>query len=100
MAKQSKNLGVRKACENCHKTLIKAADIKDSGADKILIKDTCRHCKVPMTIEIGKKTYIEVYKTILALLLAATSIISLWKVTGLNTKFALLIDTYGFNIRK
>lgn len=99
MEKDLKGDGIRKGCTECHYALLKAAELLEGIGGKqamIKIKDTCRHCKSKQTIEIGKKGYIEVYKTILLVLIAFTSILSIWRITGLDQKFAYLINTYDF----
>lgn len=61
---QSKQLGISKACPECKKTLIAAADIEGIGT----FKTKCPHCGNLILIEIGHKTTLTMTKILIALL--------------------------------
>lgn len=94
---KKKNKYHRKGCLECAKALIKAAEFMAGiGGKEIIVNihDTCRHCGNKQTIEIGKKTYIEVYKTIALYVIIIVSITSLFIGLKLNTQFAYLLNSY------
>lgn len=63
--KESKNLGITKACPECRRTLIKSANMVGTGA----FHTKCPHCKSLILIEIGQKTYFTLKKVLLILVL-------------------------------
>lgn len=75
MPKNSKNLGIRKACPECKKTAIVDAEFEGKGKFKIF----CPHCylkgkRVLIGIDVNKKTTMELTtKIIIVILLVALS---------------------------
>lgn len=49
--KQSKNLGISKACPNCRKTLLRDVNVIGEGN----LKTKCPHCKNLVKVEIHRK---------------------------------------------
>lgn len=60
MPKQSKKLGISKACPNCRKTILKNANMKGEG----IFLTRCPHCKTLVEIDISQKTNINLTKII------------------------------------
>lgn len=89
MAKESKNLGITKACPECRKILIKSANIIGNGS----FKTKCPHCHSLITIEIGQRTFVNVFK-VLAVMIVIVSVAQLFFISGLNSKVAFLIENY------
>lgn len=95
MPKESKNLGITKACPECRKILIKSANIIGNGS----FKTKCPHCNSFITISIGQKTFINVFKAVSVIILVISAV-QLFVLNGLNQKFAYLINNYVSTINK
>lgn len=65
MTKESKNLGISKACPECRKTLLAAVDIEGIGK----FKAKCPHCGNLILIEISQKTTIKLSKVVTSILI-------------------------------
>lgn len=89
MEKESKNLGITKACPECRRILIKSANIIGHGS----FKTKCPHCKTLITLEVGQKTFINVFKTAI-LIVFIISAIQIFVLNSLNDKFAYLLNSY------
>lgn len=56
--KQSKNLGINKACPHCKKTIIKSVNMLGQGN----FDTKCNHCQALVHIEVGQKAFITLTK--------------------------------------
>lgn len=52
MKKESKNLGIAKACPDCKKTIIKSANFSGTGSFSL----KCPHCKALVVIQVNPQT--------------------------------------------
>jgi len=94
MKKESKNLGLSKACPSCRKTLIKAANIIGVGK----FKTKCPHCHALIQVEIGQKSYFTLTKVLICLFF----VISLYQIvviTGVENSVMAIINNYGIEIK-
>lgn len=98
MKKESLNLGARKACPECKKLFTKAANIIGEGS-KVTLSQMCPHCKTQITIEVGHKPYVRVYKTKVAAIIAIFIAISLVLLLGANAQLVSLSDNYKLNAK-
>jgi phage FluMu protein Com len=93
MGKESKNLGITKACPECRKILIKSANIIGNGS----FKTKCPHCKSLIEVQVGQKTFISLFKAI-AVVVLIISVVQLFLISGLNTKFAYVLDKFNLDV--
>ena len=94
MKKESKNLGISKACPECRKTIIKSANILGNGSLSL----KCPHCKNLIKVEIGQKTSITLTKVLLTFLIAI-GIFQIFTLTGLKDSFTAMIQNYDIETR-
>lgn len=99
MSEESKNLGKRLPCPECRSLFTKAADIKDLASGKIYIQNNCRFCNTPITIEMGVKPYVKIYKTLKIagfVLIVLSNLYLTFSLIGLNKQVTFLINNYEF----
>lgn len=89
MKKESKNLGLSKACPSCRKTLIKSANIIGVGN----FKTKCPHCGSLIKVEIGQKSFITLTKVSICLLLVI-GIYQIITIIGVKNSVATIINSY------
>lgn len=69
MKKESKNLGASKACPECRKTVIAAANAEGTGS----FRTKCPHCGTLILVEIGQKTFFTLSRVAIAIVILAGS---------------------------
>lgn len=97
--KESKNLGERLPCPECRLLFTKVADVKDLVGGKVFIQNNCRFCKTPVTIEMGVKPYVKIYKTVRVLgiiVLILSNAYLIYSLKNLNLQVADLSDTINY----
>lgn len=83
MKKESKNLGITKACPNCRKTLLKSANFFGQGS----FQTKCPHCKNLVLVELNPHPFVKLTSLLPIILgfgIVVVGVWMIWRITNMS----------------